>query len=282
MPRTLAEGPEGEPSSPPTERRSSKRIPHPGWGAKIPAPPAGSVARTGTRRCHGPVPILCRLSRGAPAGARPGPRTRPQRGPVDDSARPPEAGKGLPAGIACAVAELLFDPEELVVLRHPVGARGGSRLDLPRARRHGEIGDGGVLRLPRAVRDDRRIAARPRELDGVERLGERPDLVDLDEDRVRDTALDPAPEPLDVRGEQVVADELDAVAEPLRQHSPVAPLVLRPAVLDRDDRVAGGQRVPEVDHPSRLELPTLAGQPVAPVAPELGRRRIDPDRHAVA
>ena len=55
------------------------------------------------------------------------------------------------------------------------------------------------------------VAAAVGELDRVERLGERPDLVHLHEDRVADALGDPAAEEVDVRHEEVVADELDAV-----------------------------------------------------------------------
>ena len=51
------------------------------------------------------------------------------------------------------------------------------------------------------------------ELDRVERLGERADLVHLDEDRVGRTAVDAHLETLGVRHERVVADELHAVAD---------------------------------------------------------------------
>ena len=51
------------------------------------------------------------------------------------------------------------------------------------------------------------------EVDGVEGLGERPDLVDLDQQRVGLAAGDAAAEALDVGDEQVVADELGLVAE---------------------------------------------------------------------
>ena len=91
------------------------------------------------------------------------------------------------------------------------------------------------------------VAVRARELDRLERLGQRADLVDLDEDRVRDALVDPALQALDVRHEEVVADELEPVAEPLRQRLPGAPLVLGEPVLDRDQRVAVGERRVEVD-----------------------------------
>ena len=51
------------------------------------------------------------------------------------------------------------------------------------------------------------------QLDRLERLGERADLVDLDEDGVGDPALDALLQALHVGDEQVVADELHPVAE---------------------------------------------------------------------
>ena len=124
------------------------------------------------------------------------------------------AGKGGPAGVGRFVAELLFDPQELVVLRHAVAPRRRAGLDLADVRRDREVGDRRVLGLAGAVRHDDAVAVRARELDRVERLGQRPDLVHLDEDRVRRAVLDPAAEPFDVRDEDVVADELHAVSEP--------------------------------------------------------------------
>ena len=52
--------------------------------------------------------------------------------------------------LRCA-AELLLDADELVVLGHTVGTRERTRLDLAAVGSHGDVGDGGVLRLARAV-----------------------------------------------------------------------------------------------------------------------------------
>ena len=49
-----------------------------------------------------------------------------------------------------------------------------------------------------------------------ERLGERADLVDLDQHRVRDARRDAAIETFDVGDEEVVADELDLARRPPR------------------------------------------------------------------
>ena len=60
----------------------------------------------------------------------------------------------------------------------------------------------------------------------------------------------PSLQPLGVRHEQVVADELHAIAEPVGQQLPAVPVVLGHAVLDRDDRVARAEVVPELGHPA--------------------------------
>src|SRR5262245_61945923 len=177
--------------------------------------------------------------------------------------------EGGPAWVLRPLAELLLDPEELVVLRDAVRARRCARLDLTRVHRHREVGDGRVLRLARAVGDDGRVPGRTGELDHVERLGERPDLVDFHENRVRDALVDAAAEKPNVRDEEVVADELDPVADGIRQRTPVRPGVLLEPVLDGDDREPVRKRVVEVDHPGRVERATLAGKPVGAVAEEL-------------
>ena len=94
-------------------------------------------------------------------------------------------GNASQPGYTAVFAELVLDPQQLVVLRGAVGARRGAGLDLTAARGDRDVGDRRVLGLSRPVRDDRRVAAALRELDRVERLRQRADLVDLDEDRVR-------------------------------------------------------------------------------------------------
>src|SRR5690606_22655415 len=119
----------------------------------------------------------------------------------------------------------LFDSQQLVIFGDAIGAAGGTGLDLAGAECDGEVGDRGVFRLAAAVAHDGRIAAAIGRLDGVDRLGERSDLVDFDEDAIADAALDAFAEPLDVRHEQVVTDELHVVADGVGQMLPAVPVV---------------------------------------------------------
>ena len=98
-------------------------------------------------------------------------------------------------------------------LRRGRSARGAALICNPG--RNGQVGNRRVLGLAGPVRHYCGVAVRPRKLDGLERLGEGSDLVDLDEDRVRHALIDSAAKSLYVRHEEVVADKLNPVAEPL-------------------------------------------------------------------
>src|SRR5215211_3514802 len=63
------------------------------------------------------------------------------------------SAEGFQPRVGRALAELLLDPQELVVLRHPVRARRRAGLDLARRGADGEVGDRRVLGLAGAVRD---------------------------------------------------------------------------------------------------------------------------------
>src|SRR4051794_13847138 len=97
---------------------------------------------------------------------------------------------GTPAWVRRAVAELFLDPEELVVLGDAIRARERPGLDLAGIRGDGDVCNRRVLGLARAMGDDNAVAVAPRELDRLERLGQRADLIHLHEDRVRDAGVD--------------------------------------------------------------------------------------------
>ena len=76
------------------------------------------------------------------------------------------------------------------------------------------------------------VAAVVGQRDGIESLGERADLVDLHQQRVGDTALDALLQTLRVGDEQVVADDLNPLADRSGQFRPTVPLVLAQRILD--------------------------------------------------
>src|SRR5436190_810555 len=86
-----------------------------------------------------------------------------------------ESAVWITAGVAGGLPKLLFDPKKPVVLRGPFPSRRRPGLDLPRAGGHGDVRDGGVLGLPRAVADHHAVPRVLRHSNHVERFGQRAD-----------------------------------------------------------------------------------------------------------
>ena len=101
---------------------------------------------------------------------------------------------------------------------------------------------------PERWRDDGGIAVAAGELDGVEGLGDGADLIDLDEDGVGDFLRDALLEAFGVGDEEVVADELDLMADEIGEVFPAGPVVFGEAVLDGQDGVLAGPVGPELGH----------------------------------
>src|SRR6185503_6224710 len=100
------------------------------------------------------------------------------------------------------------------------------------------------------------------------------------EDRVGDVTFDSLPEAIRVRDEDVVADELDTVAELGSQPLPAVPVVLGERIFERDDRVALHELRPERRHLVATEL--AAFEAVDAVPKDLARGRVERDRDPVA
>ena len=96
----------------------------------------------------------------------------------------------LSSGEACGAAQVFLDAQQLVVLRRSIGARQRSGLDLPGISCDGQICDEWILRFAGAMRDDRRATMSVRELDAIQCLRKRADLIDLDKNRVCNTEVD--------------------------------------------------------------------------------------------
>ena len=81
-------------------------------------------------------------------------------------------------------AQLGFDKKQAVVLGYTVRAAQGTGLDLGGGGAHTQVCDRGVFGLTRAVREHRGVAGTVRQLDRVEGLGQRADLVHLHQQRI--------------------------------------------------------------------------------------------------
>ena len=90
--------------------------------------------------------------------------------------------------------------------------------------------------------------------------------------------LDPSLEPLGVRDEQVVADQLNPFAERRVKEIPPFPIVLRERILERDDREPIEQVRPEGDHVVR-SIAVGALEVIAGILVELASRGVERDRH---
>src|SRR5436190_1670809 len=177
------------------------------------------------------------------------------------------------------LSQLLFNPQQLVVFADAIGAARRSRLDLSRARADCEVRDRRVLGLAGSMRDDRAVAGVRRHRHGVQRFGDRTDLIQLDQDRVRDLFVDAALEDFGVRDEQVVADQLHAVAELPGQGFPPGPVAFGEAVLDRHDRILTDPFFVQADHVvgGPVRLPGLLEGVSSGSSPELARRDVERD-----
>ncbi len=100
--------------------------------------------------------------------------------------------EGIHAGEARHARHLLFDPKKLVVLGDSVASRKRTGLDLPGVGRDGDVRDRRVLGLAAPVRDDVGVTGAFGHVDHLKRLGERSDLVELDQNRVADSFIDTA------------------------------------------------------------------------------------------
>src|SRR5918997_2336444 len=150
---------------------------------------------------------------------------------------PPSRVEGRPSRVVRRTPEHILYAQQLVVLRDALAAGRGPSLYLPGVHSHREVRDRRVFGLAAAVANHGRVPRFVREVYGLERLRERADLIDLDENGVPHPLVYAPREDLRVGHEQVVPDELHPLPELPRQQRPRLPVVLRDAVLDAQDRV---------------------------------------------
>ena len=96
----------------------------------------------------------------------------------------------LLAGVDGVGTELLLNTEDLVQLGQTLGAARSTGLDLARAETDSNVGNGDILSLTRAVGHHDTPVVGVRVLGGLDRLGQRTDLVDLEQKSVAGLELD--------------------------------------------------------------------------------------------
>src|SRR5690606_31834650 len=101
---------------------------------------------------------------------------------------------------------------------------------------------------------DAGVAIAVGQIDRVDRFGEGPDLIDLDQDAVGNPFVDAAPQPLDVGYEQIVPYKLALAADLVGEQLPASPIVFAAAILD----AANGELVDparqQFDHAGGVEF----------------------------
>ena len=114
--------------------------------------------------------------------------------------------------------------------------------------------------------------------DSVEGLGQGADLVHLHQQCVGRTAVDAVFEALGVGDEEVVADQLDLVADRFGEGNPAVPVILGQGVLDGDHRELGDQCRVEVGHLGSSVGLALEGV-TRSLGVELGGRHVQGQSH---
>ncbi|EDT89704.1 hypothetical protein BIFLAC_02337 [Bifidobacterium animalis subsp. lactis HN019] len=195
----------------------------------------------------------------------------------------------LPACLECAVAsvfggrtELFLNLEQAVVLGDALATCRGAGLDLAGVLGDGEIGDRGVRRLARTMGDHGGEAVLRGQLDGVEGLGNGANLVELDQQGVAGAHIDALLQTHRVGDEQIVADELQAVAKGLGDLGPVFPAFLLERILDGDDRELVDELLVEVEHVLGITVLTIEVVLAGLLVVELGGGDIEGDADLLA
>ena len=170
------------------------------------------------------------------------------------------AREGTETRIPSAVAELAFDAQQAVVLGHALASGDGAGLDLA-----GAIATARSAMVVSSVSPDRCETTADQPAPRASSMASRvsvsvPIWLSLMRTELAAPSSMPAGDPFRVGDEQVVADELDRVAEPLGEVLPAVPVVLGQAVLDRHDRIARSPVGPQVDELPGVQRPTFAAR----------------------
>ncbi len=128
-------------------------------------------------------------------------------GPAAFRSTTPVPSEGLEPSEPRLRTQALFNAKELVEFGDSFASAARTRLDVARARRYGQIGDECVLRFTGAVRNEAAVVAPAGQFDRIQRLCNRPNLIELDQNRVGDSLLNSFLENSRVSAKDVIADK---------------------------------------------------------------------------
>src|ERR1041384_1401533 len=121
------------------------------------------------------------------------------------------------------------------------------------------------------------------QLNTIQRFREGADLVDLDQNRVRNSEIDSFLQKLRVGHKKIVADELHFASNLVCQEFPSGPIVFRHAVFDRDNRILLAPALPVSNHLIAAQLSLVAlFEDVFLAVVKLTRRRIEREQTILA
>ncbi len=125
------------------------------------------------------------------------------------------------------------------------------------------------------MRNHRAVAVLLCERDGVERFGQRADLIEFDENRVGDALVDAFLKNLGVGHKQVIANKLNPIANGFGQREVAVPIVFVEAIFDGHQRIFFDHLFPVVDHACGIHGAVLARQDIFSVLVKLARGGVD-------
>ncbi|GBE58766.1 phosphopyruvate hydratase, putative [Babesia ovata] len=169
------------------------------------------------------------------------------------------AGAESSASIAGTGTKLLLNADQLVVLGVALAAAWGTSFDLASAEGDDKVGNEGVLSLAGPVGNHHTPAVGVTQKAGVDGLGDRSDLVHLQQKSVASLLGEGGLDTLGVGDKQVVTNNLHSRADLGRQHLVRLPVVLVEGVLNGDNGVLLAKLLVVGDHfGARLQARLLA------------------------
>ena len=137
-----------------------------------------------------------------------------------------------------STAELFLNAQKLVVLGKSVHAGKRAGLDLSGIGCHGKVCNESIFRFAAAVRNHSRIAVNHCQSHGLKGLGERANLVKLHQNGIGYPGADSLAEEIHIGHKEVIAHQLAAVTNGVREQLPTLPVIFGATVLDGDDGIA--------------------------------------------